>query len=415
AAVDAALGGGPRRSRLGRRPAGAARPCHIGGGSRGDLVAGLVRVRPRRRARTVAAARPDRRGRAVDGRRARTRARRGPAAARADRRRRRREPGDDAAGGGRRGGPDRTGGAHAARHRLGRRARRGPRGGLCAHARARGRAAAPALPPQPPRAQRRRGAVAAGHVARRPHRPTHRQRYRRRRCARPRRAARAHAQPPSGDAGPRCPDAVRSLGTFPRSARARAGESAMSTDPGQSPEPRDVDAEFARMLEGEGLPLRPGRAPREPAAPERSAPQRGADGGGEGGETLGSVSADSPPDPPRAESVARARAAHPAAGGRGTPRGSRGGDVPRELDDDEVVYGDFEEPDPDLPTPSDAAMWSWTALIGGFVLMLVVAVVPSLPGPLGWLGALATLGGLIALLLRAPRGRRDEGDDGAEV
>lgn len=189
----------------------------------------------------------------------------------------------------------------------------------------------------------------------------------------------------------------------------------MSTDPGQSPEPRDVDAEFARMLEGEGLPLRPGRAPREPAAPERSAPQRDADGGGEDGETLWSVSADSPSEPPSAESVARARAAHPAAGGRGTPRGSRGGDVPRELDDDEVVYGDFEEPDPDLPTPSDAAMWSWTALIGGFVLMLVVAVVPSLPGPLGWLGALATLGGLIALLLRAPRGRRDEGDDGAEV
>src|SRR5699024_11549636 len=88
---------------------------------------------------------------------------------------------------------------------------------------------------------------------------------------------------------------------------------------------------------GEGLPLRPGRAPREPAAPERSAPQRDADGGGEDGETLWSVSADSPPEPPSAESVARARAAHPAAGGRGTPRGSRGGDVPRELDDDEVV------------------------------------------------------------------------------
>src|SRR5699024_7797264 len=165
----------------------------------------------------------------------------------------------------------------------------------------------------------------------------------------------------------------------------------------------------------EGLPLRPGRAPREPAAPERSAPQRDADGGGEGGETRWSVIADSPPDPPSAESVARARAAHPAAGGRGAPWGSRGGDVPRELDDGEVVYGDFEEPDPDLPAPSAEAMRALTALLGALVLMLVVAVVPARPGPLGWLGALATLGGLIALLLRAPRGRRDEGDDGAEV
>src|SRR5699024_8084735 len=134
-------------------------------------------------------------------------------------------------------------------------------------------------------------------------------------------------------------------------------------DPGQSPEPRDVDAEFARMLEGEGLPLRPCRAPREPAAPERSAPQRDADGGGEDGETLWSVSADSPSQPRSPASVARARAAHPAAGGGRTQRGSRAGDVHRELDDNEDVYGDFEEPHPDLPTPSDAAMWSWTALI----------------------------------------------------
>jgi len=188
----------------------------------------------------------------------------------------------------------------------------------------------------------------------------------------------------------------------------------MSTERGPSPEPRDVDAEFARMLEGEGLQLRPGRAPQEPAAPERPAPRGDDAAGGEDEETLWSFSADSPPEPPSAESVARSRAAHPAAGG-GARNGASRGDVPRELDDDEVVYGDFEEPDPDLPTPSDAAMWSWTALIGGFVLMLVVAVVPSLPGPLGWLGGLATLGGLIALLLRAPRDHGDEGDDGAEV
>ena len=42
----------------------------------------------------------------------------------------------------------------------------------------------------------------------------------------------------------------------------------MSGEDGRSPEPRDVDAEFARMLRDEGLARGPGRAPREPAAPE---------------------------------------------------------------------------------------------------------------------------------------------------
>lgn len=188
----------------------------------------------------------------------------------------------------------------------------------------------------------------------------------------------------------------------------------MSTDREQSPEPRDVDAEFARMLEGEGLQLRPGQAPREPAAPEHSAPREdeGSDGAGE--DSPFSFSADSPPEPPSAESVARSRAAHPAAGGLRPPAGPRD-EEPRELDDDEVIYGDFEQPDPDLPTPSDAAMWSWTALLGGFVLMLIVAVTPALPGLLGWLGGLATLGGLVSLLLRAPREHHDDPDDGAEV
>ncbi|ATG52246.1 hypothetical protein CFK38_12445 [Brachybacterium vulturis] len=180
----------------------------------------------------------------------------------------------------------------------------------------------------------------------------------------------------------------------------------MNTDHGQSPGPRDVDAEFARMLKDEGLQLRPGQAPREPAAPEHPAPP----GDGEPGGT-----ADSPPEPPSAESVARSRAAHPSAGGLGPPAGPRDADAPRELDDDEVIYGDFKEPDPDLPTPSDAAMWSWTALLGGFVLMLIVAVTPSLPGALGWLGGLATLAGLISLLLRAPRERDGDRDDGAEL
>ena len=150
----------------------------------------------------------------------------------------------------------------------------------------------------------------------------------------------------------------------------------MSTDREPSPDPRDVDAEFARMLEGEGLELRPGEAPREPAAPERPRPSDGSSPAAEG-DSLWSFSADSPPEPPSPESIARSRAAHPSAGGPVPPASPRGQAGPRELDDDEVLYGDFEQPDPDLPTPSDAAMWAWTALLGGFVLMLVVALTPT--------------------------------------
>jgi hypothetical protein len=190
----------------------------------------------------------------------------------------------------------------------------------------------------------------------------------------------------------------------------------MTPDRGHAQDPRDVDAEFARMLEGEGLALRPGEAPREPAAPEHrgppSPPER-PDAAEE--DSLWSFSADSPPEPPGPESVARSRAAHPSAGNPDPTAGLRGAAGPRELDDDEVLYGDFEEPDPDLPAPSEGALWSWTALLGGFVLMLVVAVTPALPGFLGVLGGVAALGGVIALLLRAPRERRDDGDDGAAV
>lgn len=179
----------------------------------------------------------------------------------------------------------------------------------------------------------------------------------------------------------------------------------MSTDRGPAPEPRDVDAEFARMLEGEGLTLRPGEAPREPAAPAGPEPADPEPAG-----------TDSPAEPPSPESIARSRAAHPSAGARGPSDGDPAGPaMPRELDDDEVLYGDFEEPDPDLPTPSDGAMWSWTALLGGFVLMVVVAVIPSLPGPLGWLGGLAAIGGLVALLMHTPREHRGDREDGAEL
>lgn len=186
----------------------------------------------------------------------------------------------------------------------------------------------------------------------------------------------------------------------------------MSTERGSAHDGRDVDAEFTRMLQGEGLEVQPGEAPREPAA--QDAPDVGVEDDADR-DSLWSFSADSPPEPPSAESVARSRAAHPAAGGPGIGPGRAEPAVPRELDDDEVIYGDFEPPDPDLPTPSDRTMWSWTALLGGFVLILAVTVTSSLPMFLGWLGGLAALGGTVSLLLRAPREPRDDGDDGAQL
>lgn len=190
----------------------------------------------------------------------------------------------------------------------------------------------------------------------------------------------------------------------------------MPSERGQATDPRDVDAEFARMLEGEGLVVRPGEAPREPAAADHPSPDEEHDRPrGTEDDSLWSFSADSPNDPPSPESIARSRAAHPAAGLNDPTAGLRGAAGPRELDDDEVIYGDFEPPDPDLPEASESALWSWTALLGGFVMMLVVTVTPALPSFLGWVGGLAALGGTIALLLRAPREPRDEDDNGAQV
>lgn len=189
----------------------------------------------------------------------------------------------------------------------------------------------------------------------------------------------------------------------------------MTPDPGRARDPRDVDAEFARMLEGEGLVLRPGDAPREPAAASQPAPEDGTPTESSMDDSMWTFSADSPAEPPSPESIARSRAQHPAAGLSDPTTGLRGAVGPRELDDDDVIYGDFEPPDPDLPTSSEAALWSWTALLGGFVLMIVATVTPSLPSFLGWIGGLAALGGLVSLLLRAPRERRDDPHDGAEL
>ncbi|MGP5625736.1 hypothetical protein [Brachybacterium alimentarium] len=176
---------------------------------------------------------------------------------------------------------------------------------------------------------------------------------------------------------------------------------------------RDVDAEFARMLEGEGVVLRPGDAPREPAAPA-SSPQGLSPGSPSADDDAWPFSADSPPEPPSEESRARSRAAHPAAGLSDPTAGIRGSAGPRELDDDEVLYGDFEQPDPDFPQMSSRTLWSWTALTGGVLLLIAVSVTVALPSVLGWLGALASLGGVISLLLQAPR-TRDEDDNGAQL
>lgn len=160
------------------------------------------------------------------------------------------------------------------------------------------------------------------------------------------------------------------------------------TGPGpREGEGRDVDQEFARMLEGEGMVLRPGEAPREPAAHDEE-PLR--------------FHPDTPADPPTPEDRARARAAHPSAG----PPPRVGGDDDEDID---LLVDDFVPPDPDLPAASARTLWSWTALIGGVLVLLVVAVSPSLPTWLGALGGLAALGGLVALLLRAPTRREDDG------
>ncbi|PZP16789.1 MAG: hypothetical protein DI611_05035 [Brachybacterium faecium] len=159
-------------------------------------------------------------------------------------------------------------------------------------------------------------------------------------------------------------------------------------------DPRDVDEEFARLLEAEGVVLPPGQAPSEPAATDKGERHR-----------LGSP--DSPGELPTEEQRARARAVHPALG--------RPAKSPAELDDDDDLYdrdawmGDFVPPDPDLPEPSSRALWSWTALVGGVLMLLVVAVSPSLPTWVGGIGGIAALGGIVSLLMRAPRHREDDG------
>lgn len=150
---------------------------------------------------------------------------------------------------------------------------------------------------------------------------------------------------------------------------------------------RDYDAEFSRMLGDEGLATPSGRAPREPPAPGGDRRERNPD----------------------------ARD-HDACADRGDPHHLDDEEprIPPELEDDEVLLGDFEPPDPDLPTPADSTVWSWAALIGGLVLVLLgstTAIVPTWAGPIG---AAIGIGGLVSLLWKVPRGPSDDGN-GAEV
>ncbi|MCW1803751.1 hypothetical protein [Brachybacterium squillarum] len=168
----------------------------------------------------------------------------------------------------------------------------------------------------------------------------------------------------------------------------------------EHPEGRDVDAEFSRILADQGLVVGPGEAPREPAAEE--APRR---------EDERSWSDDEPGSPaePSEDSRARARAAHPSAGARPDPR-----DRQEEDEEEAALLGDFVPPDPDLTPASSSLLWSWTALVGGLVLLLVATVSATLPAWLGGLGGLIAVGGLIALLLQVPTSRRGD-DEGIEL
>lgn len=132
---------------------------------------------------------------------------------------------------------------------------------------------------------------------------------------------------------------------------------------------RDFDEEFARLVEAEGGEGDlPGPAPVPPADAE-----------------------------PAAERIESAPAA-----------------PPDDEDEELALPGDFEEPDPDLPSVSPAVLWSWVAFLGGLALLLVVVFSATLPLWLSWLGGAASLGGLVSLLLHVPR-ERSGPEDGIEV
>lgn len=167
---------------------------------------------------------------------------------------------------------------------------------------------------------------------------------------------------------------------------------------------RDVDEEFARLLEGEGVRLDRCSAPHElPESERRAAAIRRAS----------ADPADVADEGPSASARERARAAHPSAGAHPSRHVWRGGDRDPDLTDDEVIYGDFEAPDPDLAPASSKALWSWTGLLCGIAIMFAVVFIPVLSGMWAGIGAGIAIVSLVSLLSQAPR--RPRGGDGAEV
>ena len=131
-----------------------------------------------------------------------------------------------------------------------------------------------------------------------------------------------------------------------------------SPDDRERPGPRDMDAEFARMLEQEGLELGPA-PPREPPAgdhprgPLTDPPALTTSCG-----ASAPIRLPTRPEPSPAPLPGRPSWRRP---GTGPARRARRG---RFLSDDGSSTG-FRPPDP-IARALRGALWSWTALIGGF-------------------------------------------------
>ncbi|MDO5661624.1 MAG: hypothetical protein Q4G40_02925 [Brachybacterium sp.] len=160
----------------------------------------------------------------------------------------------------------------------------------------------------------------------------------------------------------------------------------MTSDPGRRPE--DDDAAFAALLRAEGYEPPTGSARREDD-PELRGTRTAPD--------------DAPPGDTERLSVREhsSTQSHPEATDTGT-------------DEDDAVLGDFEPPDPPLPTVSAGTGRAWALLISGLMLVFAAATVEVVPTWIAPLAGATAVAGLLGLLLRVPTKRR-EGDDGAEV
>ncbi|WP_341855298.1 hypothetical protein [Brachybacterium sp. GPGPB12] len=174
----------------------------------------------------------------------------------------------------------------------------------------------------------------------------------------------------------------------------------MSGEDGRSPEPRDVDAEFARML----CATRGSRS--APAGRRASRPRR----------RTRTAPAASPPRRTRTGRRPRRACRSPAdVPGRRIPRGGRGTPRRASWTTTRCSTATSTRRTRTSPSPPPRCCGRGPRPLGGFGLLLAVTLSASLPSVLGWAGGAAALGGMVSLLLRSPRRPRDEGDDGAEV